>query len=134
MWTDDLGFAVRSSLPFTKDKDKTSFGNTSVQIHTAALTLGYNPKQLTQSQRSDIINTLEDPVQGIYVSAMHLSQLKEIDFENKKSSELTDEEISIIATRYNVGPDEPLRWVRENNGYGQNVVKRIPKLKRLLGI
>ena len=148
LWGDDAIYVLRSIpniqdfaeyIPILgpyleRDKDRTSFGNSSVQVLTAAETLGYDPEHLTQKQKDTIIATLKDPVQGIFVAAKHLAQLKNVDFGDKNSEDLTEEELSIIASRYNCGSGASLDWVRQHNGYGVNVTDRISKLMELLGL
>jgi hypothetical protein len=148
LWADDLMYMLRSIpdiqdfaeyIPVAgryleTDKDRTSFGNASVQVLTAAETLGYDPEHLTQKQKDAIIATLKDPVQGIFVAAKHLAQLKNVDFKDKDSEDLTEEDLSIIASRYNCGSGASLDWVKQHNGYGVNVTDRISKLIELLGL
>ncbi len=82
-----------------KDKRLTSFGNTSVQIRRAAETLGYS-----EYDDEDITSILKDPIQNIYTAAAHLNYLRNIDYKDKSATELSDDEIKIIASRYNIGP------------------------------
>ena len=84
---------------FDKDPKLTSFGNTSIQIRRAAETLGYS-----SYKNGDMIKILEDPIQNIFVTAAHLNDLRNIDYLGKSADELTDDEIKIIASRYNIGP------------------------------
>ena len=60
---------------------------------------------MSSYNEKDIINSLEDPIQNIYVSAAHLNDLRNIDYKGKSADDLTDDEIKIIASRYNIGPD-----------------------------
>ena len=54
---------------------------------------------------------LKDPIQSIYVSAAHLNDLRNIDYLGKSADNLTDDEIKIIASRYNLGPDLKLNQI-----------------------
>ena len=84
---------------FDKDPKLTSYGNTSIQIRRAAETLGYS-----SYKDVDMIKILEDPIQNIFVAAAHLNDLRNIDYLGKSADELTEDEIKIIASRYNIGP------------------------------
>ena len=50
-----------------------------------------------------MILSLKNPIQNIYISAAHLNDLKSIDYRDKDAGDLTDDEIKIIASRYNIG-------------------------------
>jgi hypothetical protein len=117
---------------FAPQKDMTSFGNTSVQVRTAAITLGYDYDSLTQVQKDDIIQTLKDPVQAIFVSALHLSQLRDYDYPLTAGNELTEEQIVVIASRYNRGKSETKEEIV--NDYGNRILDMKLKLEMLLGI
>ena len=104
--------SVKNKVPdfinkrLNKDKRLTSFGNTSVQLRRAAETLGYS-----EYDDEVMISILKDPVQNIYVSAAHLNDLRNIDYLGKSADNLTDDEIKIIASRYNLGPDLKLNQI-----------------------
>lgn len=132
LWVDDVAYKLRELNIMGGDKDKTSFGNTSVQVLTAAKSLGYDLNRLPDNQRLGIISSLKNPVQGIFISAKHLSDLKNFDFEEKHSKDLTDYEISVIASRYNRGTRETLDEISLD--YGNSVLNRKTKLKELLRI
>lgn len=97
-----------------KDKRLTSYGNTSVQIRRAAETLGYS-----EYDDEDMISMLKDPIQNIYVSAAHLNYLRNIDYKDKKANELSDDEIKIIASRYNIGPQYEKEAI--TTSYGEEI-------------
>ena len=113
MWIDDVAYSVRAfdwsgpdwvdeNLTITKNPNLTSFGNTSIQVRRAIEMLDYDANS---APKSAIIDSLKDPIQNIYMAARHLQVLKEVDFSNKSSDDLTDEDIQTIASRYNLGPD-----------------------------
>ncbi len=94
----------------------TSFGNTSIQVRRATETLGYDE---STKDTDAIIESLKDPIQNIYITALHLSQLCDIDYKNVDRSLLTDEQIKNVISRYQIGPRKNLKYILENNGYGE---------------
>lgn len=141
-WIDDVAYGVRSfdhladpllePLTITREPDLTSFGNVSMQVRRAAETLGYDPSNLTGTQRDEIINSLKDPRQNIFLAAAHLAQLRDIDFPGQGASELSTEEIRATATRFNRGPDLSLEQIRQNTSYGDVIINRRERLQELL--
>ncbi len=130
MIADDVAYSMRSfdwsgpdwvdkNLTITKHPDLTSFGNTSIQVRRAIETLGYDS---STDKRQQIIASLKDPIQNIYMAAAHLSLLRNIDYAGKGAADLTDEEIGILSSRYNIGPDASLEYVQAYNGYGDRVL------------
>ena len=96
----------------------------SMQVRVATETLGYDNSKLGPHQIDETIKSLEDPTQQIFISAMHLSHLRNIDFKGMSSLEMTDFEISITAKRYNRGEGINLENIVNNsNGYGKAVIK-----------
>lgn len=119
MWIDDIANLVRSfdwsgpewvdnNLTITKNPDLTSFGNTSIQVRRALEMLGYDA---STDQRNVVIDSLKDPIQNIYLAACHLDVLRNVDYKGKSKNDLTDDEIKIIASRYNLGPDIALNSI-----------------------
>ncbi len=141
-WVDEAAYAVRSfdhmadpllePLTITREPDLTSFGNVSMQVRRAAETLGYDPNNLTGSQRGDVLESLRDPRQNIFLAAAHLAQLRDIDFPGQGASELSTEEIRATATRFNRGPDLSLDQIRQNTSYGDVIIDRRERLLELL--
>lgn len=65
------------------------------------------------------------------LSAQHLADLKTAQFPEKTCEELTDDDIMILATRYNDGPDVSLEYILSRD-YGKEVMKMKNKLLALL--
>ncbi|MDR3149310.1 MAG: hypothetical protein LBT88_04755 [Oscillospiraceae bacterium] len=126
---DDIAYILRSfRIMPDRDKDTTSFGNASVQVRTAAVALGYDYDKLTGQQRKDIINTLNDPVQSVFVAALYLSQLKYHDYPFIDGKDLTDEQIAIIANRYNQGTRKALEEMEPN----YIILLKLDKIRKLI--
>jgi RHS repeat-associated protein len=138
-WIDDIAEFVRSfdwsgpewidkNLTITSHPDKTSMGNLSIQIRTAAESLGYEYKNLSSQDRKNIITSLKNPIQNIYIAAKHLSDLRYVDFNGKTSSQLTEDDIKVIATRYNRGSGISLENIKKNLSYGNSIYKHASKI------
>jgi hypothetical protein len=111
------------------NKDKTSLGQQSMQIVRAAESLGYNPENLSRTQHKEIWATLHDPVQSIFLTAKHLSDLREIGFEGIS----TLSNIEAIGARYNQGrivqEDDFVEAAKE---YGRSITRRLHIFDQLL--
>lgn len=123
---------ARTWVPGTADKDKTSLGQQATQVRRAAESLGYDPKNLTDAQRTEIVASLKDPAQSIFIAAKHISDLRNIDTPVKAGKDLTLDDIKVIGARYNQGPDKPLADVMKDLSYGQAIANRWSELGRLL--
>ncbi len=113
--------------------EATSFGQVQIQIRRAAQELGYNPDNLTDSQMASIIVFLKNTKINIELVAKHLASLRKIDFPKNTSSHMSDDELKVVATRYNRGPDITLEQVLENTSYGDNILSRRNRIQSLLG-
>ncbi len=122
----DLPDDVKKRIPFGKKQlsvspDKTSFGNTSIQVRRAKEMLGY---ESDTNKQKEIIESLNNPIQNIYMAACHLNVLRNVDYKGKSAKELTDDEIKTIATRYNVGPEVPKEKL-QSTGYAERIYENI---------
>ena len=132
LWIDDVAYNIRKVIPTGKKADLTSFGNISMQIRTAAETLGYDSSNLTNVQRKAIISSLKDPRQNIFIAAKHLSDLRNIDFKGVGAKQLTTDQVKVIGTRYNRGGGLSLQSIMKNMSYGEFIVNRKSLLEGLL--
>jgi hypothetical protein len=130
-YTDDLSY-ILGDIGIRGRPELASFGPVAIQIRRAAEELGYDPNALSRVQTSFIISSLRDPQQNLFIVASHLHRLWNIDFPARPADMLTDDEIRIIATRYNRGPDLLLEAIQENTSYGDLIIRRKEALQRLL--
>lgn len=132
MIVDDLGYIGRSidwsgpdwvdnNLTILKNPDLTSFGNVSIQVRRAWESLGFEEAQVSSTLKREIISSLKDPVENIYISAKHISDLRDMQYPDKSATELTEDELKVIATRYNRGPDLSLEAIMSNTSYGNRI-------------
>ncbi len=116
----------------SKPAEETSFGSVSTQVRRAAEELGYDPSSLTHMQTSFIIASLADPQQNLFIVASHLNRLRNQDFTGKPGELLTDDDLKIVGTRYNRGPDRSLEKIKENLDHGESIVNKKDLLQNLL--
>jgi len=132
-WVDDIAYRLRSlGLSRSKPPLFTSFGAISIQLRRAAETFGRDPKTLSESDYEMLIEALKDPVSNIQIAAAHLADIRNLLFPGKSAADLTDEEIKIIATAYNRGPNHSLEELRQNTSYGQAVLKHLKEVDEAL--
>lgn len=129
---DKVAYNVRD-LVGSSARDRTSFGNLSVQFRRAATSLGYDPEnELTSRQCEAVLSSLQDPRVNIFVAAKHLSDLRNVDFRTIPSSQLTQRQIEIVASRYNRGMELSRSDIERNLSYGRSITKRWRALNSLV--
>ena len=106
---------------------ETSFGNISMQLRRAAEALDYYAK-LDYDLEKELIDTLNHDKTALILVARHLTDLKNIDFPDKKGTDLTYEEMAVVVGRYNIGPDVSAERAG-SCGYAQRFLSMISKLK-----
>lgn len=121
---------VDKNLTITNNPDKTSFGDMAVQLGRAGKELGY--ESLNETNRDAIQKSLLDPVIGIYIAALHIKRLKDVDFKNTPVDKLTQEDIQIIATRYNRGLEMSKEKIKQNTSYGRSIYKHKKEINNAL--
>ena len=93
--------------------EKTSFGWVSVQLRTAARTLGLDPSTMSQDQFRELSLCLERDSYNIDLAARHLRQLA--DHDGYQTVGL--EEVRVIGARYNRGMDISMQAVMRDTSY-----------------
>lgn len=143
MFIDDAAYSVRAfdwsgpewvddNLTITRNPDLTSFGNVSIQVRRAWESLGYRKSEVSDSIKQDIINSLKNPVEKIYISTKHISDLRDLQYPDMSAKEFTDEEILVVATRYNRGPDLSLEAIKQDTSYGARIINNQEAIKEAL--
>jgi hypothetical protein len=90
-----------ASLP----PDYTSMGAIDMQIRRAADTLGYDATALTEPQRTEILNSMRDAREQVFIATKHLADLKQAaGYGLIDPTALTDDQLREIAVRYSKGP------------------------------
>ncbi|RMR96213.1 hypothetical protein ALP73_100692 [Pseudomonas coronafaciens pv. garcae] len=133
-FVDRIGFEVRAlerlgnlSSPITNPPAKTSFGWVSIQLRTAAVTLGMNPDEMDISQLRSLANCIETDIYNIDIAAKHLRMLADYDH----FSSIGMEEARIIGARYNWGTSRSLDEIKKDLSYGNFIVNSWSHLKQL---
>lgn len=143
MFVDSLAFEVRSfdwsgptwvdrNLTITKEPAKTSFGPVSMQIRTAAQTMGLDANTLTDQQTRKLASCLQKDVFNLDLVAKHLRDLALHDFPDADTANLTDEQIKVVGARYNRGTGASLESIKKNTSYGNFIVNNWSHFTQLL--
>ncbi len=141
---DRLAFEVRAfdwsgpdwvdrNLTITNAPAKTSFGAVSMQLRTAANTLGLDPAKLTTEQLRGLSTCLENDAFNIDLVARHLRQIIDKDGLQTARPALDMDAVRVAGARYNRGLGLSLEKIRKNTSYGNFIVKFWSRLSGLLG-
>ncbi|VEG12935.1 hypothetical protein [Moraxella cuniculi] len=125
---DDVAYNGRSILNFVgagNPADKTSFGNTSIQIARV------REARPTWSN-ARIIASLKIPEKNIELTAEHLRVALNVDYAGIPAKDMGDEHIRIAGARYNRGLELTKEQIMQNTSYGDSILKRKYKLKELI--
>lgn len=111
--------AIDNNLTITNRPERTSFGSVSIQVRTAAKTLGLDMDEMTTAQVRMLAHCLEGDIYNIEIVANHLRQLADHD---NFSPPLNTEQVRIIGARYNRGIELSLESIKRNTSYGDFIV------------
>lgn len=118
-------------LTISKRPELTSMGPVAIQLRRAAEAMGVEYKDLSESDKTRLVECLQNADSDLAIVARHLWQLNQIDFPNQKV--LGSYEIRILGARYNRGPDLTLKEILRNTSYGDFIVDKIySRLQNLL--
>jgi hypothetical protein len=132
-WFDELAVYGRQHVGL--DSTKTSFGPVQIQIYRAAQELGYDPENLSPISQRLIIWSLTDPQQNLFLVALHLRRLKDIDVPEKTGIQLSDDDARLIGARFNRGAElsrHALFNLGQKLSYGDALVRRRERSVSLL--
>jgi hypothetical protein len=125
---DGVAFTVRSfdwsgppvidKMTITKHPALTSFGAVSMQLRTAAETMGLDAKKMTADQLKSLANCLQQDAYNIDLVAMHLRQIIDHDGLQKAPPSLDPEAVKVAGARYNRGLGLSLDAIKKNTKYG----------------
>ncbi|NMW24535.1 hypothetical protein HFP05_09190 [Rhodanobacter denitrificans] len=119
-------------LTITHHPARTSFGAVSMQLRTAAQTMGMNPAGMSTAQLSDLADCLQKDVFNIAIVARHLRMLIDHDGLQTNPPALGMDQVRIAGARYNRGIGLSLEQIRKNMSYGNFIVKFWPRFSALL--
>lgn len=123
---------VDKNLTVTKKPIKTSFGSVSIQIRTAAESLGLDPSTMSTKQQRHLAVCLEKDIFNIQIVALHLRKLIDHDGLQKKPPLLGMDQVRIVGARYNRGIGLSLENIKKNMSYGDFIVKFWTRFTNLL--
>lgn len=134
--SDDFGFVIRSydhygtkaiNKHFTiyKHPSLTSFGSVSMQLRRAAPYLGIDAdyNDLTLDEMTTIIGELRSDAKNLELVCKHLVDLCKVDYKGINPLTFNDEQISVVCTRYNRGPNLSLDQIKKNTQYGNDIIR-----------
>ena len=121
-------WARRKGLLRDRSALTTSFGAVSIQLRRTAETFGRDPEELTPNDYELLIQALKDPLSNIQISAAHLADIRDKLPPGKGAQGWTDEEIELVATAYNRGPDLSREELQQNLSYGKAVKKHLQEV------
>ncbi len=113
---------VDEHITIASKPEKTSFGAVSMQLRTAAKTLGLDETKMDNSQLRELENYLQHDVFNIKLAARHRYQLAEKDGFQVSLPHLTEEQIRIIEARYNRGISLSLEKIKQDTSYGDFII------------
>lgn len=108
---------------------RTSFGFVSMQLRTAARTMGLDTDKMSVPEIRALSVCLEKDTYNINLAAMHLRQLANFD---KLPDPLTPDDIRIIGARYNRGITSTLESIKKDSRYGDFIVRNWVYFNKLL--
>lgn len=111
--------------------DEVSYGPLSIQVRRAAEVLGYDPENLSDQQRDEIIAASEEPRTNILISAQHLADLKaQSGFADVPAEQMTPEQYAELGARYNGGPS----WDTnpDAQAYGRTLNENLPNARKAM--
>jgi hypothetical protein len=124
---------IRDLLSGSEAADRTSVGPTSLQPRRALSSLGYDPATVDPAIKRDVVQSLiHDHAFAIFVCAKHLSDLRDRFFPGHGAEDLGEDDLAILGSRYNIGPDASDETVRNDSSYGRRIVGRKEALSKLL--
>jgi hypothetical protein len=139
---DGIAYAVRAfdwsgpewtdRTTITRRPERTSFGAVSMQLRTAAETLGMNAATTTREQYDRLAALLSQDDRNIAVVARHLRDLAERDGFAADLPNLSHDQIKVVGARYNRGTGLSLAQIRQNTSYGNFIVRHWARFERLL--
>jgi hypothetical protein len=124
---------LRDLLSGSEAADRTSLGPTSLQPRRALEALGYDPAKVDASVKRDVVESLiHDRAFAIFVTAKHLSDMRDQFYPAESAADLGDEDLIMLGARYNQGPDASDETVRKDLSYGRTIIRRKDVLAKLL--
>lgn len=123
---------VDEHLTITKNPALTSFGSVSMQLRTAAETLGKDAKQMSTSQLRTLAMCIEQDTYNIELVGKHLRILVDYDKLQRTSLTLSEDDVRVVGARYNRGMGLSLDAIKKNTSYGDFIVNHWARFVELL--
>lgn len=123
---------VDRHMTITSPPAKTSFGAVSIQLRTAAQTLGRDPAKMSSGELMALATLLEKDADNIAIVARHLGQLARHDGLARALALGDPQAIRVVGARYNRGVGLSIEQIRRNTSYGDFIVRFWPRFVSLV--
>ncbi len=123
---------IDQNMTITNRPYKTSFGSVSMQLATAANTMGMDATTMSYTELRNLATCLESDEFNISLVSDHLVEIMQHDNLGSTASEIDMEDVRIIGARYNRGLGLSLESINRNTSYGDFIVDRWELLAELL--
>ena len=123
---------VDRNMTITNRPYRTSFGSVSMQLATAARTLGRDATTMSYTELRNLATCLEVDTFNISLVADHLVEIIQLDNLGTSAADISMDDVRIIGARYNRGLGLSLERIRQNTSYGNLIVTRWDLLTELL--
>ena len=87
---------------------------------------------MSETARRTLASTTKDPTAALFMAAQHLSDLRDMEFRGVPAKDLTRDQMLIIATRYNRGPDLSYAEIQQNTKSGQTYLQKWTHVSQLI--
>jgi hypothetical protein len=124
---------VDKNLTVAKRPSMTSFGSVSVQLRTAAKTMGLDVTSMSTSDLRKLATCLEKDIFNIQLAAKPVREIIDHDKLQKFPPFLTMDDVRVIGARYNRGLGVTLEQIKQNTSYGDFLVRQWGRFSRLVG-
>lgn len=120
---------IDRNFVITSPASKTSFGFVSMQLRTAAATMGLDTEEMSTSELRELSLCLEKDTYNINLAAMHLRQLADYD---NLPVQLSMDDVRIIGARYNRGINPSMESIKKDTSYGDFIVRNWQHFNKLI--
>ena len=134
---------VDKYLTVTHHPLRTSVGSISIQLGNVFKLLGIKPDDVTTKQRNEMIKCLETDVFNVNIVAKFLYKLIKHDYPKANTLKLTDDQMIVVASRYNRGTQRKLvdyvasikarkgEVIRKYSEYGRSLLRRRERIQKI---
>jgi len=82
-----------------------------------------DPTALTDGDRDELVDILSNPAMAVYVTAAHLSDLRDRFYPGAQAHDMTEGAMIRLLTRYQRGPDISSDALEQDLHYGEKIFR-----------